>query len=103
MDMILIYVGTTIGGIILYLIIGALVRAPGSALQSKFIMLTAKTNGEIKGKTYDEIVATCGRPTSVSPIGDGGKVCQWMATGYHIALLFDANNVCLGVSHEAKV
>ena len=103
MDMLLIYAGTAIGGLILYLIIGALVRAPGSALQSKFIMLTSKTNGEIKGKTYDEIVAACGRPTSVSPTGDGGKLCQWLATGYHIALLFDADNVCLGVSHEAKV
>ena len=65
--------------------------------------LTKDTNGVIAGKTYDQIVAACGAPTSVSPVGDGNKLCQWMATGYHIALLFDENNVCLGISHEAKV
>ena len=103
MDSILIYVGPLIGGIVLYLIISALVRAPGATLQAKFGRLTRGTNGVIKGMRYEEIVAACGTPSAVSPAGDGGKLCQWMATGYHIALLFDENNVCLGVSHEAKV
>ena len=86
-----------------YLIMSAFVRAPGDVLQTKFANLTKDTNGVIAGKTYDEIVAACGTPSSVSPTGTGGKLCQWMATGYHLALLFDENNICTGISHEAKV
>ena len=74
-----------------------MVKAPGKVLNQKFVSL-----GTLKGKTYDEIVAVCGVPSSNSAI-DGGTVKQWMATGYHIALLFDENNVCLGVSHETSV
>jgi len=100
---ILMFIGTSILGLIGYLIMSALVKAPGSVLQSKFANLTKDSNGVIVGKTYDEIVSACGAPSSVSPTGDGGKLCQWMATSYHIALVFDAENVCTGISHEAKV
>ena len=103
METILIFLGTSVLGLIGYLIMNVMVRAPGSVLQSKFANLTKATNGVIAGKTYYEIVAACGAPSSVSPTGTGGKLCQWMATGYHIALIFDENNVCTGVSHEAKV
>ena len=91
-----------VGGLILYLIIHALVRAPGTALQTKFVSL-----GTLKGKTYDEIVAKCGVPnaTSSKALEDGSVVGtkQWIATGYHIVLLFDENDICLGVSSETKV
>lgn len=103
MEFLLISIGTSILGLIGYLIMGAMVKAPGAVKQAQFANLTKDTNGVIAGKTYDQIVAACGAPTSVSPVGDGNKLCQWMATGYHIALLFDENNVCLGISHEAKV
>ena len=86
-----------IGGLILYAIISAGVRAPGRSLGNKFASL-----GNVQGKSYREIVAICGAPTSVSTV-EGGKLCQWMATGYHIALLFDADDKCLGISHEASV
>jgi hypothetical protein len=29
-----------------------------------------------------------------------GYLLQWQATGYHIALQFDANGICVGVTHE---
>lgn len=98
----LIFIGPIIGGLILFFIMSALVRSPGSLLQSKFQSL-----GTLKGKTYDEIVAKCGTPSSVSASVDkeGNQVIikQWQATSYHIVLLFDENDICLGVSHEAKV
>lgn len=103
MDFLWIWVVPVIGGLIWYMITQAVVKAPGSLLQSKFSVLTKDTGGVIKGKTYSEIVSACGAPSAVSPTGDGGKLCQWMATGYHIALLFDESDVCLGISHEAKV
>ena len=103
MEFMLISIGTTVLGFIGYLLIGALVKAPGGVMQAKFANLTKDSGGVIAGKTYAQVVAACGNPTSVSPVGDGNKLCQWMATGYHIALVFDANDVCVGISHEAKV
>lgn len=98
MEFLMIWVLPLIGGIIWYLISSSMVRAPGAILNDKFVKL-----GVLKGKTYNEIVAACGAPSSRSPMGNGTTLCQWMATGYHIALLFDADNICLGISHEASV
>ena len=87
-----------IGGLIWYVISMAAVKAPGNALQSKFVKL-----GTLKGKKLDEIIAVCGYPSSVSSSNGGVKIYQWMATGYHVVLLFDENDICLGVSSETKV
>lgn len=103
MEFLWIMIGTSVIGFIIHLLTSAVVKAPGSILQGKFAHLTEDTNGVIAGKTYDEIVAVCGQPTSRSPIGDSQILCQWMETSYHIALIFDENNVCQGISHECKV
>ncbi len=87
-----------VGGLLWFIISQALVKAPGTVLQTKFIQL-----GTLSGKSLSEITTKCGAPNSVSATGDGKKVCQWMATGYHIVLLFDENDICLGVSNETKV
>lgn len=75
-----------------------IVKAPGNVLQQKFIKL-----GTLQGKTLNEIQSACGAPSSVSYGADGVKIYQWMATGYHIVLLFDENDICLGVNSETKV
>ncbi len=102
MEFMLISIVTTVGGIILYLIISAVVRTPGSVLQMKFAQL-----GTLTDYTYSQIVEKCGNPSSVSSTVDknGNKITirQWMSTGYHIVLLFDENEKCLGVSTETKV
>ena len=87
-----------IGGLILFVIISAVVRAPGNDLQKKFAKL-----GTLSGKHYSEIEKACGKPSSVSSLKDGKILRQWMATGYHIALIFDNNDICEGISHEASV
>lgn len=92
-----------LGGLAQYGVTKAVVKAPGAILQSNFKRVTADTNGVIAGKTLQEIVAVCGNPNSVSSMPGGGTLCQWIATGYHIALLFDENNVCEGISSEIKV
>ncbi len=56
---------TSIGGFVLYLLTKAVVKAPGTVLQTKFMAL-----GTLTGKTYDEIVEVCGAP-NVSPSMDG--------------------------------
>ena len=93
-----IWVIPVIGGLFWFFISSAMVKAPGNALQQKFIRL-----GTLKGKTLGEIQSACGAPSSVTSGKDGVKVYQWMATGYHIVLLFDENDICLGVSSETKV
>ena len=52
---------TSIGGFVLYLLTKAVVKAPGTVLQTKFMAL-----GTLTGKTYDEIVEVCGAPNSTS-------------------------------------
>ena len=87
-----------IGGLLWWVISSALVKAPGNLLQQKFVKL-----GVLKGKTLTEIINACGAPNATSVRADGIQVYQWMATGYHIVLLFDENDICLGVSSETKV
>ena len=98
MDFWYIWVFPIVGGIIWFLISNAIVKAPGNMLQQKFIKL-----GTLKGKTLSQIQSACGNPSSVSTTAYGTKVYQWMTTGYHIVLLFDENDICLGVSSETKV
>ena len=86
-----------LGGLILFGVIAALVRVPGQNLNAKFVEL-----GELKGRSRKEIDAAVGPPNAVAAIADGKTVCQWMQTGYHIALVFDGE-ICEGVSHEVSV
>src|SRR5689334_5334427 len=84
-----------IGGLILFMVIRVAVTAPGRSLASKF-----RAAGTLKGLTKDEIVAKVGRPNSVSAQAGGKSLLQWQATGYHIALRFDPDGVCEGVTHQ---
>jgi hypothetical protein len=94
---------TSLGGFILYAIQSAAVRAPGASLQSKFAALQSKNGGQIAGVSYSDIVAACGAPSAISSVGNGKVLKQWQATGYHLALLFDENDICAGVSSEISV
>ena len=85
-------------GLIVFLIINKAIRGRGKELQQKFISL-----GTLQGKSLAEIQAVCGNSTSVSYRNDGVKIYQWMAAGYHIVLLFDQDDICLGVSSETAV
>lgn len=83
-----------IGGFVLFGIMSLITKAPGNLLQQKFVGL-----GQLPGKTKSEILAVVGPPNSVSAVGDGKSLLQWITPGYHIALVFDGE-VCLGINHE---
>jgi len=85
---------TLLGGSLLSGATNAAVRAPGRELQRKFVAL-----GVMTGKTKEDIVAAVGPPSSISQLPDGKMLLQWIATGYHIALLFDGETFD-GVTHE---
>ena len=72
-------------------------------MKNNFAELCKDTDGVIAGKTYQEIVAACGQPSAVSSLGDGTILRQWQETSYHIALLFDSNDICTGISSEISV
>jgi hypothetical protein len=94
MDDPLIFIGPLIGGLILYAIISVVVRSPGALLRHKFQAI-----GTLRGRSFNAIVASVGPPSSRSAASNGRTLYQWMATGYHIALIFDGD-VCEGVTHE---
>jgi len=91
------YIGILVAGFVLFVIIMVLVRAPGQSLGARFVRL-----GQLKGMAKAEIIAAVGPPNSVSAVAGGKTLCQWMATGYHIALLFDGE-ICEGVTHEFQI
>lgn len=74
------------------------VKIPGGMLQGKFAKL-----GNLKGKSYSEIQRECGKESAISHMPDGKKLIQWQATGYHIALIFDENYICEGITDEISV
>ena len=94
----LIIVGPIIGGLIWYLLTQEAVKAPGKSLNQKFASL-----GTLQGKTFKEIEEVVGAPSAISAMGNGNVLRQWQATSYHIALLFDENDVCLGITSEISV
>lgn len=64
----------------------------GNGLQRKFIRINP-----LKGKTYDQITKAVGLPNSYVL-----NKRTWASGGYSITLLFDDDNICLGVISEFK-
>ena len=88
------FIPILIGGFILFAITAFVIKMPGRSLQRKFQKL-----GRLKGTHKDIILAAVGNPNAVSSMADGRTLCQWQATGYHIALIFNGP-ICEGVTHE---
>jgi len=83
------------------LILSALIKAfstsQGQKLQNKFASL-----GHLKGKTFNEIRSIVGDPQSITDLGNGTILHQWIMPGFHIALLFDDKQICLGIDSQFK-
>ena len=83
-------------GIVLFVLVGALVRSQGDSLAQKFASLK-----DVKGMNIHDIIAVVGSPQAESNLANGTRIFQWHATGFHIALLF-AGDVCLGITHQSR-
>jgi hypothetical protein len=77
------------------IVVPRFVLAPGRALRRRFVAL-----GSLKGRTRKEITRAVGEPATETRLPDGRTLLQWRATGYHIALVFEQNGRCFGVTHE---
>ncbi len=70
-------------------------NSPELSLNNKFVSL-----GDLRGKLYDDIVETVGVENKASIIENGYIIREWMLAGFYIALLFDENDVCLGIEKQ---
>ena len=93
--------GLCFGAFIGYFVAG-LTSAKGNLLQQDFIAM-----GNLVGKTLDEIKEKVGDPNAINACtvantGKPGSLCTWASAPYSITLLFDENNICLGVNKETR-
>jgi hypothetical protein len=68
---------------------------PGRELAQKF-----QSIGDMRGRTLSQISAIVGPPNARAFMANNLMLYQWYATGYHIAILFDANNRFVRISSE---
>ncbi len=93
-------IGMCAGCFVGYFIAG-LITARQTLLQQDFVKL-----GVLKGRTLKEIVDAVGpycesQATTITDMDNQpGRLYTWRARRYMIVLLFDMNNVCLGVTRE---
>lgn len=91
------FAGTTLLGLILFVLLATGVRQPGRRLERRFQSL-----GELPGRTRDEIVAAVGQPTGQSIMTGGGLLLRWDVTGYHIAVGFSPDGRCYGIASVTR-
>ncbi|MDO4790199.1 MAG: hypothetical protein Q3998_04450 [Porphyromonas sp.] len=87
-------------GILVGYFVAGLTTAKGYMLQEDFVAM-----GNLAGKTLDEIKEKVGAPRiiqacTVADTGRKGSLCTWSEMPYSITLLFDENNICIGVNNE---
>jgi len=68
---------------------------PGRNLAVEFQSL-----GNVIGKTLDEIVAVVGPPNARAGLAHNEILYQWQATGYHVAIVFDAHHRVVRIASE---
>ena len=60
----------------------------------------AKKAAVFRGKTYREIVSEISEPQTTIQRTDRCTLRTWQEDGYSLTLLFDAQDMCLGVEEE---
>jgi hypothetical protein len=85
-----------IAGLAIWAFISKTVDAPASSLQKKFVSL-----GNLQGKSKTQIISVVGLPNSISDMGNGETLCQWIVIGYHVSLLF-SGGICKTVTHVSR-
>jgi hypothetical protein len=81
---------------------GTMPTISAMTLQNKFVQM-----GTLAGRTQQEIINVVGPPNTTSSPGPGLILLQWIRVGsfvggFHIALIFDENGVCGGVTHQSQ-
>lgn len=96
-----IILGLLLGCFFGYFVAGLIGANASSLLQKKI-----QEMGTLRGKTLDEIVASVGAFSSMTPCtitdrhNEQGKIYTWNSDNYEIKLLFGADGICVGVNKE---
>jgi hypothetical protein len=86
-------------GLVIYLGVMAGTEVPAMVMRRKFRKL-----GEVEGRNRLEILSVVGQPHSETTDGEGKTLCQWITSGYHVALLFDGDRcerIARVINHSA--
>lgn len=87
------------------LIVGGLLLGPiiGGAFHTASDTSAFADLGDIQGMPIADIIAKVGQPNSISSVPDG-TLYQWQAiigaSGYHYAILVDADEKAVGYTHQ---
>ena len=74
-------------------------RIQTQAIKKQFRHLLSHSKGRIIGLSYDYIHKYCGPPDSAAPVGNGIKHCIWQRGRCAVSLLFDEQDMCVGIDH----
>ena len=91
----LIYLGWIVAAFLSGILFSEWMKRRKPSLQSK-----AKKAAVFRGKTYQEVLCEIDTPQKSVRQPDGRTLCTWQEDGYSISLLFDSQDVCLGVEDE---
>ena len=91
----LIYLGWIAAAFLAGILFAGWIRRRKPSLQAR-----AKKAAVFRGKTYREILSEMDEPQTTIRQTDGCTLRTWREDGYGISLLFDPQDMCLGVEDE---
>ena len=91
----LIYLGWIAAAFLAGILLALRMKNHGSSLRKR-----VKDAAVFRGKTYQEIKREIDAPQTVLRQADGRTLRTWREDGYSISLLFDPQDLCLGVEDE---
>ena len=91
----LIYFGWIIAAFLAGILLAGWVRARRLSLRTR-----VRRAAVFRGKTCQEVLSEMNAPQLTVRQADGNTLRVWREKGYSISLLFDAQDMCLGVEDE---
>ena len=91
----LIYLGWIVAAFLAGILFTLWLRARKPSLQQRVAEASV-----FRGKTYREVMSEIGAAQAIIQQADGRTLRTWQEDVYSISLLFDAQELCLGVEDE---
>ena len=91
----LVYLGWIVAAFMGGILFAGLMKSRKPSLQAR-----VEKAGYFRGKSYKEILREMNTPQTVIRQTDGLSLRTWQENGYSISLLFDTQDMCLGVESE---
>ncbi len=92
----LIYLGWVVAAFLAGILLASWVRSYRLPLRTR-----VRRAAVFRGKTCQEVLDEMNSPQVTIRLANGNVLRTWCENGYSISLLFDAQDVCLGVESES--